>query len=822
MTGVGETSAPARGHESLCEANPSPPSRPSAGSNNSDAAAAELGDAAEIRVIGTVQGVGFRPTVWRLATEERLVGEVLNDSEGVLIRTGGAAESIARFLRRLSAEAPPLARIERIEARGLPAPLLAESFEIVASLAGAPRTRVAADAAVCGACRAEVLDPSERRHNYAFANCTHCGPRFSIVTAVPYDRPHTTMSAFPMCAGCREEYEQPADRRFHAQAIACAECGPQIWLERFGEQRDPVRDPDAALAQTVAALRAGKIVAIRGLGGFHLACDATDGAAIQRLRERKRRDAKPLAVMATDVEMVRRYCRITELEQRLFEAVEAPIVILAADGPEALPAELAPGLDALGFMQPYTPLHLLVLRAVGRPLVMTSGNLAHEPQVTELDGARTELRDIADLALMHDREIANRIDDSVVRVSAGQPRLLRRARGYAPGAIRLPPGFEQAPPILAYGAEQKAAFCVLAEGAAVLSQHQGDLEELCTYEDYCKNLGLYADIYDHRPQLLVADLHPEYLSTKLALEVAAERGLPLRRVQHHHAHIAGCMAERGLALHAPAVLGVALDGLGFGTDGTIWGGEFLLADYRGYQRLASLAPVAMPGGVKAVREPWRNLYAQLRAAMGWEAFTRRFGALEGCADLGHKPLAVIDRMIEAGLNTPLASSTGRLFDAVAAAVGICPDRVRYQAQAAMELEAAAARAGLPSRAEAYPFARRREAEAGELIRLDPAPMWTRLAEDLERNAGPGTIAARFHLGLAAAVAELAFDLSQGSRVDTVVLSGGCFQNKLLLEQVTRDLESRGLRCLSNVDTPANDGGVALGQAVVAAATQLSE
>lgn len=788
--------------------------------------------ALEIRVTGTVQGVGFRPTVWRLATEERLVGEVLNDGEGVLIRTGGAPEALDRFLERLRVEAPPLSRIEQIFARNLPTPLLAEEFRIVASVAGQTRTRVAADAAICAACTEEILDPTERRHGYPFTNCTHCGPRFSIVTAVPYDRANTTMARFALCSVCRCEYQDPADRRFHAQPIACAECGPRIWLERLGEPAEPADnwgESDAALAGAVAALREGLIVAIRGLGGFHLACDATNEPAIERLRRRKRRDQKPLAIMATDATMVRRYALLSPLEQALFESVEAPIVVVRKHGPtslpealaprNSLPEALAPRLDALGFMRPYTPLHLLLLRAVDRPLVMTSGNLSDEPQVTDLEHAREKLRDIADLALMHDREIANRIDDSVVRVAAGRPRLIRRARGHAPRALRLPASFADAPPLLAYGAEQKATFCLLAEGAAVLSQHQGDLEEPSTYADYCKNLRLYAEIYDHRPELLVADLHPEYLSTKLALETGAARSLRVLQVQHHHAHVAGCMAEHGLEIDGGPVLGVALDGIGYGIDGTIWGGEFLLADYRSFRRLGSLAPVALPGGVRAMLEPWRNLYAQLRAAFGAcggrEELERRCANLELWRRLEQKPLALIDRMIDAGINSPLASSTGRLFDAVAAAVGICFERVDFQAGPAMELEAAAASVDPPQDDELYRF-EQRELSSRPGCFLDPTPMWSALLDDLRRGLDVGRISARFHVGLAHAVADLALALARG-HTDTVVLSGGCFQNKILLERVSERVESRGLRCLSNVDTPANDGGVAFGQAVIAAA-----
>lgn len=795
-----------------------------------DLALDQLGDAAEIRVTGTVQGVGFRPTVWRLATEEGLIGEVLNDGEGVLIRAGGGAAAIARFVTRLTHEAPPLSRIESIRVRGLAEPLdtdqLHSEFRIVASIGGDARTRVTADAATCAACMAELSDPHERRFGYPFVNCTHCGPRFSIVTRVPYDRANTTMAAFPMCAACRAEYEDSADRRFHAQPIACAECGPRIWLESLnpagaGAGAALAREPADALAQAAEALRAGRIVAIRGLGGFHLACDASNSAAITRLRERKHRYGKPLALMATDAAMVRRYCGMSPLEQTLFESVEAPIVVLDEDGPERLPDELAPRLDALGWMQPYTPLHALLMARVGRPLVMTSGNVSDEPQVTGLDDARARLSNIADVALMHDREIANRIDDSVVRVMAGHPRFIRRARGHAPGAIRLPAGFAAAEPVLALGAEQKATFCLLIDGAAVLSQHQGDLEDPSTFDDYERNLALYTDMYDYRPRVLAADLHPEYLSTKLAQKLAGAQGIALIQVQHHHAHIAGCMAERGVALDDPPVLGIALDGVGLGTDGTIWGGEFLLTHYHRCERLASLTPVALAGGVRAILEPWRSLYAQIVAAIGWAELSRRFARLDLVRALSQKPLGVIDQMLARGINAPLASSCGRLFDAVAAALGFCSERVQYQAQAAMELEAAAERSTLAADDSGYPFAIELDAAAA-LHQLNPAPMWTALFEDLERGDPIELVAARFHAGLALAIARMVETLAESitPRFSTVVLSGGCFQNRRLLESVSQQVSARGFTCLTNLSTPANDGGIALGQAVVAAAMRL--
>ena len=775
----------------------------------------EIRQTVEIRVRGTVQGVGFRPTVWRLACDEGLVGEVLNDGFGVLIRTTGNSGSISQFLTRLHTEAPPLSQIEQVETQVLTL-LDFEDFRIAESVAGENCTRVTPDAAICAACRAEVLDPKERRYGYPFANCTHCGPRFSIVKEVPYDRANTTMADFPMCAACAGEYQQPADRRFHAQPIACPTCGPSIWLEGMDTT---LADPRAPLESAIELLKSGATVAIRGLGGFHLACDATNPEAVQRLRQRKHRYGKPFALMARDLDTIRRYCNLTPAEADLLQSPEAPIVLLSANGVEKLPDGIAPGLNTVGFMLPYTPLHLLLTQQFDRPLVMTSGNISDEPQVTSLDTARTGLRGIADAMLMHDREIANRIDDSVVKIMAGKPSLFRRARGYAPSALPLPPGFEDAPDLLAFGGELKATFCVVKDGAAILSQHQGDLEDVSTFEDYQKNLQLYSRIYDHRPRLLVADMHPEYLSAKLAKQRAADERLPLQEVQHHHAHIASCMVENGVALDAPPVLGIAIDGLGFGDDGTIWGGEFLLAGYRGYRRIAAFKPVAMVGGVQAIREPWRNTYAHLVAGPGWSEFAEKFSALELYRYLTTKPLPTINRMLEKGLNVPLASSCGRLFDAVAAALGLCADHAIFEGQGAMELEALAELRQTSAAEPPYNFAITEHAERG-LLYLESLPMWQELLEDLGRQTPVARMAARFHYGLAKAIRDMVARIRDGISVNTVALSGGCFQNKLLLEEVVRLLEADGLSCLRHAKVPTNDGGLALGQAAIAAARHL--
>jgi hydrogenase maturation protein HypF len=784
--------------------------------------------ALEIRVRGRVQGVGFRPAVHRLACELGIVGEVRNDAAGVLIRASGTAAAMTSFLARLEREPPPLARIETMESRAYSGEL-APDFRIVASAPGAARTQIAPDAVVCADCAADVVDPSGRRFRYPFTTCTRCGPRLSVVTGVPYDRAETTLAAFPLCAACAAEYADPGDRRFHAEATACGRCGPMARLVRLdgracGVETTSMLDDVDAVA---GLLQRGEIVAVKGLGGYHLACDATQPDVVARLRARKRRDAKPFALMARDLGVIRRYCSVSAEEEAVLQSPEAPVVLLRKGGPESLPEAVAPGLRTLGFMLPTTPLHLLILRQMDRPVVMTSGNLSDEPQVTADDDLPRRLGAIADFALVHDRAIANRVDDSVVRVIAGRARVLRRARGYAPAPIRLPPGFEEAPPLLAYGGELKATFCLLQDGEAVLSQHQGDLEDSDTFDDYRRNLALYARLFDHAPRVLVADLHPEYLSSKLARARAVRSGLPLLEVQHHHAHAAACLAENGWPCDGPPVLAVVLDGLGFGDDGALWGGELLLADYRHARRLGAFKPVAMLGGEQAAREPWRNLYAHLMAAMGWAAFHEGFAGLEIHRRLEGKPRALLDSMLKNEVAAPLASSCGRLFDAVAAAIGLSFERQAYEGQAGALLEAIVCPEALRDEDEAlaYPMTipdlpGHRTVDGRPFPYLEPLAMWNTLLGDLVQGTPPGVMAARFHRGLARGISAMVDKLrdEEGARrFDTVALSGGCFQNRVLFEEVERRLTARGLRVLGHALVPPNDGGLALGQAAVAAA-----
>jgi hydrogenase maturation protein HypF len=777
---------------------------------------------AEIRVRGRVQGVGFRPAVWRLATELGLCGEVINDADGVLIRIAGSDAEISRLIERLPGASPPLARIERIESRPVHVSP-ASAFHIGDSVVGRARTEIAPDAAICAECAREVIDPFERRYRYAFATCTHCGPRLSIAEAIPYDRALTTMAPFPLCDDCLAEYRDSADRRFHAEATACHACGPQPRLVRLDGGAisfDTFSQLDAVDA-VATLLRRGHIVALKGLGGYQLVCDATNTEVVARLRQLKARASKPFALMARDLAVIERYCQPSPEEYAALTSTAAPIVLMRACGPERLPEAVAPGLGLIGFMLPTTPLHLLALRRLDRPVVMTSGNPADEPQIVDDAEALKRLAPIAEFALVHDRRIAARIDDSVVRVIGGVPRLIRRARGFAPAPITLPKGFGDAPDLLAMGGELKAAFCLLKDGKAILSQHQGDLEQGPAFADYERSLLHYRVLFDHAPVAVAVDRHPDYLSSKSG----RADGLPVIEVSHHHAHVAACLSENGRPLDAAPVLGIALDGAGWGDDGTIWGGEFLLADYRSARRLGTFKPVALLGGAQAMREPWRNLYAHLRAEMSWAEMSLNFAELEIYRFLAEKPRPTLERMLETGTGAPLASSCGRLFDAVAAALDLCRERQGYEGEAAARLEAIVDASTLQDEDDslAYPFAIPHLSGSG-LAYIEPLGMWNALLGDLILDTPPGVIAARFHKGVARALTAMAIKLAarDGSGFDTVALSGGCFQNAVLLTETVRRLEDAGFGVLTHSLVPANDGGLALGQAAIAAATLVGE
>ncbi len=759
----------------------------------------------------------MRPWVYQLATQRRMRGTVCNDAAGVCILVSAESALLDDFVRALGTQPPPLARIERID-RTPVSVSLEPGFHIVDSTSGPARTGITADAATCAACLQDIGDRGNRRWQYAFTNCTHCGPRFSIQHTVPYDRPHTSMQVFPLCLACQREYADPGDRRFHAQPNACADCGPQPWLERAdGAQPTALATGGTAIDEARRLLLAGHIVAMKGLGGFHLACDATNTDAVQLLRTRKQRHHKPFAMMARDLQVAGHHCVMSEQERVLLQGPVAPIVLLTRLAGSTVATAVAGRHSRYGFMLPYTPLHHLLLQGVDMPLVFTSGNRSDEPQCIANDEARTALAGIADFLLLHDRDIINRVDDSIARVDHDVTRWLRRARGLAPASLALPAGFDSVPAVLAMGGELKNSFCLLQHGHATLSHHLGDLENAAAWAAYQETMSLYQRSFDHAPAIVAVDLHPDYLSTRLGTERARQRGLTLVQVQHHHAHIAACMAENGVALHAPPVLGIALDGLGMGGDGTFWGGEFLLADYRDSRRLAAFKPIAMPGAAQVMREPWRMAYAYLAHYLGAERLLRQHAGLAFVRDLPRDSVAVLDAMLRAGFNCPKTSSCGRLFDAVSALAGIC--RVaNYEGQAAIELQASIDHDCL-QRGERYDMAVLARDDTG-MCWLDTARLWPLVLRDLANGCTSGQLAARFHNGLARAIVDTVIGLARqhgNPWQNRIALSGGVFQNDVVLGAVTSGLQDTGHTVYSHALVPCNDGGLSLGQAVVAAA-----
>ena len=724
-----------------------------------------------LRIRGVVQGVGFRPFVYRAALKLGLRGAVWNDPDGVVVDAEGDSGALDAFAREI-AEAPPgHARIESLDVRDA-TPSGATRFSISSSAEGVETSpRVSADLPTCDACLAELFNPQDRRYRYPFINCSDCGPRYSLVQDVPYDRARTTMRSFQMCVPCASEYEDPSSRRFHAQPIACPACGPRLWLH--GSTRESILAtvaPDP-IAVVVEAIRQGAIVALKGIGGFHLACDARSEVAVHRLRQRKHRSDKPFAVMFPDFASLE-----TELIAPEMPSC-APIVLMKKRAGCTLGRGIAPGLDEVGAFLPYTPLHHLLVQ---QPLVMTSGNVSDEPIVTRNEEALERLQGIADLVLLHDRDIHMRMDDSVVRSG----KVVRRARGFVPEAIEL--GFES-PAVLAVGADLKNALCLTTGSAAVLSQHIGDLESYAAqqfFEEARRNLER---LFRVNPKYVVHDLHPGYHSTRLAQAI----GLPTIGVQHHHAHIASCLAEHG---HPGPVIGVAWDGTGFGTDGTIWGGEFLIADLAGFERMARIRPVALPGGDAAVRETWRMALSHLLAAE------------LPCDRITQPSRTGVEAMVRASFGCVQTSSAGRLFDAVSSLAGV-RHFATYEGQAAMELEAIAVAGEAP-----YPF----PVIAGEPLELDPRPLVRAIVSDVDGGIPPARIAGRFHAALAAGIGQTCEWLRERTGLGTVALSGGCFQNELLSRLAGSELRRRSFKVLMHSRVPPGDGGIALGQAAVAA------
>jgi hydrogenase maturation protein HypF len=752
-----------------------------------------------IVIRGIVQGVGFRPFAYNLAARLSLSGFVRNQTGSVLIEVEGETPALERFLAELADQPPPLARIEdlsweRCRLRG------DRRFHIETSAADkADSIFISPDVGICDACLAEMFDLADRRYCYPFLNCTNCGPRLTIILGAPYDRSRTTMASFPMCPACRQEYEDPANRRFHAQPTACAACGPRLQLHDASGQRIETDDP---VVLFVNALRAGRIGALKGLGGYHLACAADRPETVAELRRRKQRDEKPFAVMLRDIEEVAAHCELQPAERGLLLSPRRPIVLLRKRCSCELAAELAPGNPWLGVMLPYTPLHHLVLQAAdGMPLVMTSGNRSDEPIAYQDDDALERLHGIADLFLTHNRPIHVRCDDSVTRIVDGQELPVRRSRGYAPQPIALPMACSH--PILAVSGQLKVTFALGRDRQAFLSHHMGDLDDYSAYRAFTKDIALFEELFAIRPEFLAHDLHPDYMTTRYALE-RVQKGMELLAIQHHHAHIASCMAEHGLD---ERVIGVAFDGTGYGTDGAVWGGEFLIADYEQFQRVAHFRYVGMPGGDQAIRQPWRMALAHLAdAGIASSSLSARISLTQQ---------RTIHKMLLHRCNAPLTSSAGRLFDAVAALAGV-RNLVNYEGQAAIELEWLATGMAPDT---AYPFDLLEGTEGlspSSPMLIDTRPLIQAVARDISLTIEPARIARRFHSTVVEIIAAVGNRLRRATGLDAMVLSGGVFLNALLTHEVCERLGRDGFRVYRHHLVPPNDGGLSLGQLAIAA------
>ena len=783
------------------------------------------GKAARISVRGVVQGVGFRPFVYRLAHEHSLKGWVRNTSGNVEIEVEGDRERIRNFITDIEAKAPPLARIENVAVTFQPSKSYTgyEKFEIYQSLSQEGKYQlVSPDIATCEDCLREILSPTDRRYRYPFTNCTSCGPRFTIIEDMPYDRPQTTMRYFQMCPECQAEYDNPLDRRFHAQPNACPKCGPQVELV---DNRGNLVTESNPIAVASQFLKEGKIVAIKGLGGFLLACDATNDTAVKTLRQRKKRSSKPFAIMVTTVDEAKRHCYVSPEEENLLTSPQSPIVLMRWREDSSVSREVAPNLRFLGIMLPYTPLHHILLRDTGQPLVMTSGNLSEEPIARDNDEALRRLSGIADYFLIHNRDIYSRYDDSVAIVERGTSQLVRRARSYAPYPIRLSFKTRQ---ILGCGAEEKNTFCLTKDNYAFLSQHIGDMENMETLEHFDSTIALYKRLFHIEPEVVAHDLHPDYLATKYARELG-ESGIKLIPVQHHHAHIASCLADNGL--ESP-VIGVAFDGTGMGADGNIWGGEFLVGDYRNFRRAGHLEYLPLPGGAAAIKRPYRTAIGYILTLLGENALNAVIASeakqsqLASIGQVTEVEVEVIKRQIEKRINSPLSSSMGRLFDAISALLGIRGE-IDYEGQAAVELEMAALSSVIarpvPSEAreldeaisrnnESYPY-RIAKDEGIRIVHL--RDLLSAVIEDLHQGISKGMISVKFHNTVARMINEMCHLIAGETAISQVALSGGVFQNRLLLRKTVRSLESNNFQVFTHRQVPCNDGGISLGQAVIA-------
>jgi hydrogenase maturation protein HypF len=755
-------------------------------------------DSVHISVRGVVQGVGFRPFIYQIATRYNLNGWACNTSEDVQIEVEGKPEAIEKFLVALREQAPPRASVEGISITHLTRRVKFEKFEIRHSVAQKGKYQlISPDIATCQDCLKEIFHPSDRRYRYPFTNCTNCGPRFTIIEDIPYDRPLTTMRNFKMCPDCQREYDDPLNRRFHAQPNACPKCGPKLELLDTNGNLLKVDDVITTASQI---LREGRIVAIKGLGGFLLACDATNETAVNLLRQRKQRPAKPLAIMVTSIEEARKHCYVNKEEEKLLASPYSPIVLLRWKPKSSVSPAVAPNLKYLGVMLPYTPIHHLLLRETNLPLVMTSGNLSEEPIAKDNDEAVRRLAGIPDYFLVHNRDIYARYDDSVTIVEKGVPQLIRRARGYAPYPIHLSFKGQQ---ILGVGAEEKNTFCLTRDDYAFVSQHIGDMENLETMEHFTNTIELYKKLFRIEPRIIAHDLHPDYLSTKYAQELAANSPeLKLIPVQHHHAHIVSGMVDNGITT---PVIGVAFDGTGYGTDGTIWGGEFMVADYCGFNRMGHFEYLPLPGGAQAIKKPYRTVIGYIQSLFD-ENNLKNFAFLE---HIDPDEMRIIQRQMEQKINSPLTSSCGRLFDAVSALIGVRSE-IQYDAQAAIELEMLAC--DEENENSVFPFT---IVEQNSVNLIKVKELFSAIIKDLQNNVSQARIAARFHNTVARIILNVCQAIYKETDITQVVLSGGVFQNRLLLRRAVSLLEAEDFKVFTHRQVPTNDGGISLGQAIVA-------
>ncbi|RLA06529.1 MAG: carbamoyltransferase HypF [Gammaproteobacteria bacterium] len=774
----------------------------------------------QIRVQGVVQGVGFRPFIWQLAKKYHIIGNVRNDNQGVLIQIRTDKKTIKEFCQQIKSLCPPLAKIDKIITKKIDDNKTDDfknlkSFKIIKSILGEALTNLPSDAITCSDCLDDVFDKNNHRYLYPFTNCTNCGPRISIIQQIPYDRKYTSMAKFIMCDSCQSEYDDPQNRRFHAQPNACPKCGPQVFL--YDNKTLQIATKNQAISQTIEFLKQGKIVAIKGLGGFTLCADATSNLAVKSLRLRKKKYAKALGLLAKDIKMIKKCAHINNKEQDLLQHISSPIVLLQKKTKtfqNKLSDLISSESNSYGFCLPSTALHHIIMRQIDNPLIYTSANIADNPQIIKNSQALDNLASIADFILIHDRKIINRADDSVMEVINNNSTIIRRARGFAPLPIDLHDDFKKSDGILAIGGDKKNTFCLIKNGTAILSSHTGNLNNYATYENLQHNIKLYQKLYDFKIKKIACDKHPNYISTKFATSLVEKSAhkIKLIKTQHHHAHLVSVLSEHKKANNDTKYLGVAMDGLGYGgdNDGTLWGGEFMLFNYKNYQRVAHFAPVPLVGGDATSYEPWRNTFAYLyqNSNNNWQEMTKKYADLEIIKFLQTKPIKNMQQMIEQKINSPLSSSAGRLFDAIAGFLNLNREKIHFEAQAAMNLQTQAEKYFFDKNIQGYKI------DIKDNI-INWQGLWQGLLEDSKQKKSTQIMAAKALLCISESILKMTIKQSQKHDIKNIVLSGGMWQNKLLLTKIIRSLKQNDLNVLTPSQAPSNDGGLSLGQALIA-------